>query len=81
MSNSLKNVVESSAHTLSDLVDEARSRIEDLPQLARPRRRRARRRWGSIALVGLIALMALTMAQRSRQHAEDPVDQTSVRHR
>ena len=48
MSSALKNVVEtgksaveSGASTLSDLVDEARSRIEDLPVLARPRRRKA----------------------------------------
>ena len=48
MSNTLKsvvesgrNVVESGASTLSDLVDEARSRIEDLPPIALPRRRRS----------------------------------------
>ena len=51
-----RNVVESGASTLSDLVDEARSRIEDLPPLARPRKRRARRRWGSILVLGLLAV-------------------------
>ena len=91
MSNALKsvknvvesgrNVVESGASTLSDLVDEARSRIEDLPPLARPRRRKARRRWGSILVFGLLAIALMGMAQRSRQHAADPVDQTSVRRR
>ena len=89
MSSALKNVVEtgksaveSGASTLSDLVDEARSRIEDLPVLARPRRRKARRRFGSIVALGLIAFALMALAQRSRHHQEaDPVDQTSVRHR
>ena len=86
MSNSLKNVVESSANTLSDtfsdLVGEARSRLEDLPVLARPRRKRARRRWGSVALFALVAVLLLAVAQKGRQHdAADPVDQTSVRRR
>ncbi len=89
MSSALKNVVESGksavesgASTLSDLVDEARSRIEDLPVLARPRRRKARRRFGSIVVVGLIAFALMALAQRSRHHqTADPVDQTSVRHR
>jgi hypothetical protein len=92
MSNSLKNVVESSASTLSDtfsdlsdtfsdLVGEARSRIEDLPVLARPRHRRARRRWGSVALLALVAVLLLAMTQKSRHQDADPVDQTSVRRR
>ncbi len=92
MSNSLKNVVESSANTLSDtfsdlsgtfsdLVGEARSRLEDLPVLARPRRKRARRRWGSIALLALVAVLLLAMTQKSRRQDADPVDQTSVRRR
>ena len=88
MSNTLKsvvesgrNVVESGASTLSDLVDEARSRIEDLPPLARPRRRKARRRWGSVILLGLVAIALMSVAQRSRQQSADPVDQTSVRRR
>ncbi len=93
MSNSLKNVVESSASTLSDtfsdlsdtfsgLVGEARSRIEDLPVLARPRHKRARRRWGSVILFALAAVLLLAVAQKSRHHeTADPVDQTSVRRR
>ena len=92
MSNSLKNVVESSANTLSDtfsdlsdtfsdLVGEARSRLEDLPVLARPRRKRARRRWGSVALLALVAVLLLAMTQKSRRQDADPVDQTSVRRR
>ena len=88
MSNSLKNVVESSANTFSDLSDtfsdlvgEARSRLEDLPVLARPRRKRARRRWGSVALLALVAVLLLAMTQKSRRQDADPVDQTSVRRR
>ena len=76
-----RNVVESGASTLSDLVDEARSRIEDLPPLARPRKRRARRRWGSILVLGLLAVVLMGVAQRSKQQSADPVDQTSVRRR
>ena len=76
-----RSVVESGASTLSDLVDEARSRIEDLPPLARPRKRRARRRLGSILLLGLLAVALMGVAQRSRQQSADPVDQTSVRRR
>jgi ferric-dicitrate binding protein FerR (iron transport regulator) len=88
MSNTLKsvvesgrNVVESGASTLSDLVEEARSRIEDLPPLARPRRRRARRRWGSILLLGLVAIALMSIVQRGKHQSADPVDQTSVRRR
>ncbi|MBK5332504.1 MAG: hypothetical protein JJD93_11065 [Ilumatobacteraceae bacterium] len=62
-------------------MDEARSRIEDLPPLARPRRRRARRRWGSILVLGLLAFALMGVAQRGRHQAADPVDQTSVRRR
>jgi hypothetical protein len=76
-----RNVVESGASTISDLVDEARSRIEDLPPLARPRKRRARRRWGSILVLGLLAVVLMGVAQRSKQQSADPVDQTSVRRR
>jgi hypothetical protein len=77
-----KSAVESGASTLSDLVDEARSRIEDLPVLARPRRRKARRRFGSIVVIGLVAFGLMALAQRSRhQQTADPVDQSSVRHR
>jgi hypothetical protein len=88
MSTSLKSVVESGKHavesgasSLSDFVDEARSRIEDLPPLARPRRRRARRRVGSVVIFGLLALMLVAMAKRNHHEPADPVDQTSVRRR
>jgi len=88
MSNTLKSVmesgrsvVESGASTLSDFVDEARSRIEDLPPLARPRRRRARRRWGSVLVLALLAVVLVSVAQRGKQQSTDPVDQTSVRRR
>ncbi|MEP7202300.1 MAG: hypothetical protein ABI894_06810 [Ilumatobacteraceae bacterium] len=77
-----KSAVESGASTLSDLVEEAKSRIEDLPVLARPRRRKTRRRFGSIVLLGLVALALMALVQKSRHHeTADPVDQSSVRHR
>ena len=82
MSSSLKSVVETSATTLADLVDEARSRIEDLPPLARQRRRRSSRRIAPFVVFGLLAVVVLMMVNRSRRREEvDPVDQSSVRHR
>jgi len=81
MSSSLKSVVESSATTLADLVDEARSRIEDLPPLARQRRRRSGRRVAPFLVVAVVAVVAFVMIGRSRRHEVDPVDQSSVRHR
>jgi type VI protein secretion system component VasF len=81
MSSSLKSVVESSATTLADLVDEARSRIEDLPPLARQRRRRSGRRVAPFVIVAVVAFVVLMMVGRSRRREVDPVDQSSVRHR
>jgi type VI protein secretion system component VasF len=82
MSSSLKNVVESSATTIADLVDEARSRIEVLPPLARQRRRRPARRMAPFAVFALVALVVfMVVRQRSRRADVDPVDQSSVRHR
>ncbi len=71
MSNSLKTMVESGAHTLSDLVDEARSRIEDLPPIAGPRHRRARKQFSSIALIALIALAIAVVTQRKHRHSTE----------
>ena len=67
MSNALKTMVESSAHTLSDLVDEARSRIEDLPPIARPRQRRARKQVSSVALIAVVALVIAVVIRRSHR--------------
>ena len=81
MSSSLKTAVESSASTLADLVDEAKSRIEDLPPLSRQRHRNNRRRVAPFVLFGLLAVVVWMMAQRGRHNDVDPVDQSSVRHR
>jgi hypothetical protein len=71
MSNALKNAVESGAHTLSDLVDEARSRIEDLPPLANARKKRHRRSLSSVfAFLGL-ALVAMVVAKQLRPHSTE----------
>lgn len=82
MSSSVKSAVESSASTLADLVDEARSRIEDLPPLSRQRHRANRRRLAPFVIFGLLAVVVwVMMMQRGRRHDVDPVDQSSVRHR
>lgn len=66
MSNALKNAVESGANTLSDLVDEARARIEDLPPLANARRKRHRKSWSSVLAVVLLALFAALVVKQMR---------------
>ena len=80
MSNALKNavesgrsVVESGAHTISDLVDEARSRLEDLPPLANARRKRVRKNWTSVFALLLLAVLATVgMKRRSHQPTDQP---------
>ena len=72
MSNALKTMVESGANTLSDLVDEARSRIEELPPIAGPRRRKARKQFSSIALIVLVALIVAAVTRRSHRHSTEP---------
>jgi hypothetical protein len=72
MSNALRDAVESGATTFSDLVDQARTRIEDLPPLANARRRRARKHWSPVVVVlVVIALAAVTMARRHQHQPED----------
>lgn len=73
MPNALKNAVETGATTLSDLVDEARSRIEDLPPLANARRKRARKNWSSVFVVVALAVVAMIAAKQMRRHSSDPV--------
>lgn len=75
MSNALKTMVESGANTLSDLVDEARSRIEELPPIAGPRRRRARKQFSSVALIVLVALVAALVTRRSHRHAPEAAEE------
>ncbi len=72
MSNALKTMVESGASTLSDLVDEARSRIEELPPIAGPRRRRARKQFSSIALIVLVVLAVAIVTKRNHRHPAQP---------
>lgn len=72
MPNALKNAVESGASTLSDLVDEARSRIEDLPPLAHARHKRARKNWTSVMAVVLLAVVAMVAAKQLRHRQSDP---------
>jgi hypothetical protein len=74
MSNALKTMVESGANTLSDLVDEARSRIEELPPIAGPRRRRARKQFSSIALIALVALAVAVVTRRNHRRPEPAAD-------
>ena len=80
MSNTVKsvlesgrNVVESGASTLSDLVDEARSRIEDLPPLAHARHKRTRKNWSTILAVVFIAFVVAMIAKQGR-HKSVPAD-------
>ena len=82
MSNSLKNVAETTAHVWSDLVDEARDlvgdardRIEDLPQLGRTRRRNHNRRWTVMTVVAVLGLLVVVARRRRRQ---DPTGQDST---
>jgi hypothetical protein len=76
MSSALKNVVESGASTLSDLVDEARSLIEDLPPLANARKKRHRKNWSSIVGLVVVALLVMIVANKVRSH---PADQQADR--
>ncbi len=74
MSNALKNAVESSASTLSDLVDGARARIEDLPPLAHARRKRARNGWTSVIGLVVLAFAAMIVAKQARRPAASTTD-------
>ena len=66
MSNALKNAVESGTSTLSDLVDDALSLIEDLPPLAKARRKQSRKNWSSIFVLVLLAFAAMIVAKQVR---------------
>ena len=65
MSSALRNAAESTAHALADLVDGARDRIEELPPIARARRKQHRTRWSVVGIVGVVAV-ALMIARRMR---------------
>jgi hypothetical protein len=68
MSNALRDAVESGATTFSDLVDQARTRIEDLPPLAHARRKRARKHWSPLLVVLLVTALAVAMMAKRHQH-------------
>ena len=72
MSNTLKTMVESGASTLSDLVDEARTRIEELPPIAGPRRRRARKKFSSVAVIVLVVVVIAVVTKRNHHHSTEP---------
>lgn len=69
MSNTLKSAAESTVHAVSDalseLVEGARDRIEDLPPLARTRHKRRTTRWTLIAVMAALGLF-LFAAKRLR---------------
>ena len=67
MSNALRNAAESTAHVISDLVDEARDRIEDLPTLGHHRRQTNNKRWTLIVIAGVLGMLVM-MAGRRRRH-------------
>lgn len=60
---SIKHAAESTVHTLSDLVDEARDRIEDLP-IGRSRRRNGKQKWMALLVLGLLAVTAMVVGRR-----------------
>jgi hypothetical protein len=83
MSSSLKSAAESTVHALSDLVEGARDRIEDLPPLARARRKRNDKRVLAVAIVGALAL-TMFIVRRCRhscgnQSTTEHLDETRSR--
>jgi hypothetical protein len=64
MSNVLKNAAESTVHAISDLVDEARDRIDDLPSMTLGHRKSNNRRWMLIAIAGVVGILALVASKR-----------------
>ena len=78
MSNSLRSAAESTVHMLSDLVDDARDLIEDLPHPGQRSRRPLL--WWAIG-IGALATVALvvTARRRRRNAAEAMVDVNSPR--
>lgn len=77
MSNALKSAAESTVHTLSDFVEGARDRIEDvienvidnvkdeLPPLTRTKRDRHTGRWTLIAVAAVLLVVGMMVRRRS----------------
>ena len=64
MSNALRNVAESTAHAISDLVDEARDRIDDLPSMTLGRRKTSNRRWAVMVVAAVVGMLAIVACKR-----------------
>ncbi len=71
MPNALRNAAESTVHVISDLVDEARDRIEDLPPLGHIHRRRSNQRWTLIVIAGVLGLLAVIAGRRHRHESAE----------
>jgi hypothetical protein len=82
MSSALKNAAESTAHVLSDLVEGARDRIEDLPSIGHPRHKRRGTSWLVVAFAGALGLVVLIARRRRHTGGEEHVpasfDSTSM---
>jgi hypothetical protein len=78
MSNALKNAVDAGTSTLSDLVDDARSLIEELPPLANARRKQSRKNWSSVFVAVLLVFVAMVVAKQVRSHSSDPVPERNT---
>jgi len=77
MSNALKNVVDSGTSTLSDLVDEARSMIEDLPPIAN-RRKQSRKNWSSLLVVAFLVFVAAVAAKQLRHRPTESAPESTT---
>ncbi len=73
MSSALRNAAESTAHALADLVDGARDRIEELPPIARARRKQHRTRWSVVGIVGLVAVVLIARRMRHVDRLEPTI--------
>lgn len=73
---SIRNAAESTVHTLSDLVDEARDRIEDLP-IGRNRRRHTTPKLLVLLGLGLLAMTFMVIGRR-RHSSHDETESTST---
>ena len=71
MTMSLKEAAESTVHTLSDLVDEATTRLEDLP-VPFQRRRTSNRGRSSLVVVAVLACVAVAAWLTLRRRTTHP---------